>query len=171
MEEKSQTDLRTLLTLTAVDVMAHGKWGMREQMDSKLINVLAAGGKTPFKTSFLNASLLLNMLIQKSLDYKVWRDSTKHHSSPDMCNVVAYISVLEIRPLVRALSWEAPLRVKVYFQCAYLYSACLNRETKWSKIFPAIRPGNERLWQSQSHFHRETWTYPRTATIPEIKSY
>lgn len=28
------------------------------------------------------------------------------------------------------------------FPAAYFYSACLNREAKWSKIFPAIRPGN-----------------------------
>lgn len=72
----------------------------------------------------------------------MWRDSTKHYDSPDVCNSLAYIALLGIWLLVQALSWEAPLRVKVYFQCAYLYSSCLNGEAEWSEIFAAIRPGN-----------------------------
>lgn len=104
------------------------------------------------KVSCLKENCYMKM-IQKLFSYclqplflKMWRDSTKHHYSPDVCNVLAYISVLEIWLLVQVLSGEAPLRVKVYFQCAYLYGACLNRKAKWSKIFPAIRPGNQGLW-------------------------
>lgn len=81
----------------------------------------------------------------------------KHHYHPDVCNVLAYISVLEIWLLVQNLSWEAPLRGKVYFQYAYLYSACLNREAKWSESFPAIRPGKSELPFSQL-FSRQTWS-------------
>lgn len=96
----------------------------------------------------------------------MWRDSTNHHYCPDVCNVLAYISVFEIWLLVQALSWEAPLRVRVYFQCAYLYRACLNREAKWSEIFPAIRPGNRGL-----HFLCESFTYLTIATLPKINTF
>ncbi len=146
------------------------------------MNVLAAGAIFEIISvhhTFLYGGLQLNPAdrpIQKIWNYclqllplKMWRDSTKHHYSPDVCKVLAYISVLEIWLLVQALSWEAPLRVKVYFQCAYLYSACLNREAKWSKIFPAIRPGNWGLqWIKIPFSPRYRWTYPSIATVPKI---
>lgn len=90
----------------------------------------------------------------------VSKDSTRlFAATPQKCegiprNVIALqMSVMawpisrcrEIWPLVPALSGEALPGVEIYFQCAYLYGACLSREVKWSKIFPAIRPGNERL--------------------------
>lgn len=118
-------------------------------MDSKWINVLAAGGKRHFKTTSVHK-------LNSKKKFPVWETAIKycryadsndffllfydclfskfegipqnHHYSPDVCHILVYIWVLEIWPLVQALSWEAPLRVKGYFQCAYLYSGCLNRE-------------------------------------------
>lgn len=117
-------------------------------MDNKWINVLAAGEKRHFETTSVNkfntkkCSCMrdYNKMLQicwfkrffptlyDCLFSKFEGIPQNHHYSPDVCNVLAYIWVFEIWPLVQALSWEAPLRVKGYFQCAYLYSSCLNRE-------------------------------------------
>lgn len=58
------------------------------------------------------------------------RDTTKSDMESRCQNILAYTSALEICVMVLVLSWEAPLRVKFYFQCAYFYSLYLDRETK-----------------------------------------
>lgn len=147
-------------------------------MDNKWIKFLAAGGRIIFekksdrksvKHKYANLKGLRNYCLQL-FPLKMWRDSTKHYYSPDVCNSLAYISLLGIWLLVQALSWEAPLRVKVYFQCAYLYSSCLNGEAEWSEIFAAIRPGNWGLEWIKIHLHGEMFVFSTTASTPKINA-
>lgn len=70
------------------------------------------------------------------------RDTTKSDMESRCQNILAYTSALEICVMVLVLSREAPLRVKVYFQCAYFYSLYLDRETKWNQMSFSLPYGN-----------------------------
>lgn len=71
---------------------------------------------------------------QKTALGTLGRDSTKSDMESRHQNILAYISASEICLMVLLLSWEAPLRVKVYFQCAYFYSVYLDKESKSKKM-------------------------------------
>lgn len=117
---------------------------MRHQM-IKLIK-FCYGGKTNY-CYICERSIWINTIVS-AFFLKCERDSTKHCYGPDVCNVLAYIWVLEIWPLVQALSWEAPLRERVYFQCVYLYSSCLNRGKK-KRDLPGNQARKQSAWMDQ----------------------
>lgn len=70
------------------------------------------------------------LVSQKTALGTLGRDSTKSDMESRHQNILAYISESEICLMVLLLSWVAPLRVKVYFQCAYFYSVYLDKESK-----------------------------------------
>lgn len=83
------------------------------------------------------------------------RDTTKSDMESRCQNILVYTSALEICVMVLVLSREAPLRVKVYFQCAYFYSLYLDRETKMKPnvLFTAIRKCFTPLWWCDLEFN------------------